>query len=292
MPSLPNLVWIRSFEAASRLGSFTAAGTELGLTQAAVSTHVSALETQLGHQLLERTTRKVDLTASGKAYLPAVRKALQELATSTEGLFGSRSTGTVTIRAPISEAALIMAPALADFRRQHPGLDIRLLSAIWADTVLETGIDIEIRLGTGNWPDSPAEPLGPEVIVPVCHPEMAASLNAPEDLLAQPRIHVLGFDDHWPRYLEACGLPRPERHASITVDTSLAAVELAAAHGGIALLLGKVAARPVANGRLSVPLDIRVPSARTHHLLSRTPAVSPKTATQTVEAWIRELFAG
>ena len=70
MSALPNLVWLRSFEAVSRLGGFTAAGAELGLTQAAVSTHISALESQLGHQLFERTTRKLELTESGNPKHP------------------------------------------------------------------------------------------------------------------------------------------------------------------------------------------------------------------------------
>ncbi|PVB59939.1 LysR substrate-binding domain-containing protein [Labrenzia sp. 011] len=291
MRSLPNLLWLRSFEAASRLGSFTAAGGELGLTQAAVSTHISALETQLGHQLLERTTRKVGLTAAGSAYLPSVRKALQDLALSTEGLFGKRTAGTVTIRAPISEAALIIAPALAAFQQEHPELRIRLLSAIWADTILESGIDIEIRLGTGSWPGTHAEPLGTEVIVPVCAPDLAATIRHPRQLLDHPRIHVLGFDDHWPRFLETIGQPPETRQPGVTVDTSLAAVELAAARGGTTLLLGKIASRLTENGRLAIPYDLEIPSLQTHFLLTRDNAAAPKAATGMVEAWLRELFA-
>ncbi|MHA7777839.1 LysR substrate-binding domain-containing protein [Roseibium sp. M-1] len=291
MNPLPNLLWLRSFEAASRLGSFTAAGAELGLTQAAVSTHISSLESQLGHQLLERTTRKVDLTASGRAYLPSVRKALQELAASTENLFGNRTRGTVTIRAPISETVLIISPALAGLRKDHPELDIRLLSAIWADTALDTGTDIEIRLGTGSWPGAQAEPLGTETIVPVCSPDLATRLKLPTDLLDHPRIHILGFDDHWPRTFEALSLPQPEKRSGVTVDTSLAAVELAVANGGVALLLGKVAARLQASGRLCVPFDVSIPSVRTHYLLQRDSASPRKPAAQRVEAWLRELFA-
>lgn len=291
MASLPNLLWLRSFEAVSRLGGFTAAGAELGLTQAAVSTHISSLETQLGHQLFERTTRKLELTASGQAYLPAVRKALQELAVSTDSLFGNRSAGSVTIRAPISEAVLIIAPALTEFQKVNPTLDIRLLSAIWADTALDTGTDIEIRLGTGNWSGVHAEPLGPETIVPVCHPDLAGKLKQPADLMDLPRIHILGFDDHWPSYFDALGLPQPSTRTSVTVDTSLAAVELAAAGGGVALLLGKVAARLAATGRLTPPLFPGLPSMRTHYLLNRDNASPRKPAVQRVETWLRDLFA-
>ncbi|MEL7524348.1 MAG: LysR substrate-binding domain-containing protein [Pseudomonadota bacterium] len=292
MKTLPNLLWLRSFEAASRLRSFTAAGNELGLTQAAVSTHISALETQLGHQLLERTTRKIALTASGRAYLPAVRKALQELAVSTEGLFGNRTAGSVTIRAPISEGVLLIAPALPAFREKHPDIEIRLLSAIWADTVLETGIDIEIRLGDGNWPGVRSESLGPEFIVPVCHPALANDLTSPSDLTEVERIHTLGFDDHWTRYFDAIGLVTLPETAKITVDTSLAAVELAAARSGVALLLERVAMNLVAAGRLAIPFPEKIPSVQTHYLLHRATDTSQKPAARTVEAWLRGLFAG
>jgi len=290
MQSLPNLLWLRSFEAASRLRSFTAAGNELGLTQAAVSTHVSALETQLGHQLLERTTRKIELTESGRAYLPAVRKALQELAVSTEGLFGNRAAGSVTIRAPISEGVLLIAPALPAFRETYPDIEIRLLSAIWADTVLETGIDIEIRLGDGNWPGVRAEPLGTEFIVPVCHPDLTPNLQNPSDLYDLERIHTLGFDDHWSRYFGAIGLEAPQETSGITVDTSLAAVELAAAQSGVALLLERVAMNLVAVGRLAIPFEEKIPSVQTHYLLHRATDTSQKPAARTVEAWLRGLF--
>ncbi|WP_299480692.1 LysR substrate-binding domain-containing protein [uncultured Roseibium sp.] len=292
MQTLPNLIWIRSFEAASRLGSFTAAGQELGLTQAAVSNHISSLESQLGHQLMERTTRKVDLTASGKAYLPAVRKALQDLAGSTEGLFGNRTPGSVTIRAPISESVLIIAPALPGLQLDHPGLDIRLLSAIWADTVLETGIDLEIRLGTGYWPNMRSEALGTEFVVPVCHPEFTKKLKKPSDLIEKKRIHTLGFDDHWERYFEELGLDPPSRSAGVTVDTSLAAVELAAAQGGVALVLERIALRLAATGRLVIPFETKIPSSQSHYLLHRENAGPQKPVARVVEAWLRQLFAG
>lgn len=290
MNTLPNLVWLRSFEAASRFGSFTAAGNELGLTQAAVSNHISALENQLGHQLFERTTRKVDLTASGRAYLPAVRKALQDLAVSTEGLFGNRTSGSVTIRAPISESVLIIAPALAEFQKDHPGLNVRLLSAIWADTVLETGIDIEIRLGTGNWPGVHAEPLGTEHVVPVCHPGLARKLKQPSDLIGTARIHTLGFDDHWARYFEALEIDAVPEAAAITVDTSLAAVEWATAEGGVALLLERVALRLTSSGRLTIPFKARIPSFQAHYLLHRESMGPQQPAARTVETWLRGLF--
>ena len=81
-------------------------------------------------------------------------------------------------------------------------------------------------------------------------------------------------------------------HYSITVDTSLAAVELAASGGGIALLLGKVAKQLQVSERLAIPFDIGVPSVQTHHLIRRESKQVSKPAVQTVENWLRDIFKG
>lgn len=290
MTTLPNLLWLRSFEATGRLGSFTAAGAELGLTQAAVSSHISALESRLGHALLQRTTRKVGLTESGRAYLPSVAKALQDLTQSTEALFGGQAAGTVTIRAPISAAALVIAPALTAFRAVHPGIAVRLLSAIWADTALESRIDIEVRLGNGDWPGCRAEQLGEDFVVPVCAPGLAARLKSRADLLDAPRARILGFDDHWSRYFQTIEMSPENTIPSVTVDTTLAAVEWVASGGGVALILERAASRLAAAGRLAIPFETRIPLEQAHYLIERDNAPAKSAAVRLTESWLREVF--
>ena len=85
-----NLNWLRSFEAAARLLSFTAASREIGLTQTAVSQHIKALEALLDAKLFLRRPKSLQLTDAGKAYLVTVREALDMLEMSATGLFGPR----------------------------------------------------------------------------------------------------------------------------------------------------------------------------------------------------------
>jgi LysR family transcriptional regulator, glycine cleavage system transcriptional activator len=99
---LPNLAWLRSFEAAARTCSFAAAATELRLSSGAISYQIRALEAHLGFSLFERLPRGVKLTAMGVAYLPPVRKAFEELADSTIGLFGGSERVQITVNAPVS----------------------------------------------------------------------------------------------------------------------------------------------------------------------------------------------
>ena len=290
MSSLPNLIWLRSFETAARLGSFTAAADDLGLTQAAVSTHIRNLESQLGHALFLRSTRKLALTEIGKAYLPSVRKAIDELSLSTAGLFGARQSGTVTLRAPISTTVLVVAPQLPAFLEEHPTIKVRLLSAIWAETVLETEVHIDIRLGIGKWPDGHADLLARDTIIPVCAPLLAEAIDTPAALLATPLIHILGFEDHWDRYFEECGLERPKGQRRVTVDTTLAAVELAAAGAGVALILERAAIRLEEAGRLKIPLDIRIPLGQDHYLVERDHSARTRPEVETVKDWLRTIL--
>src|SRR5476649_2708704 len=119
---LPNLAWLRSFEAAARTSSFAAAATELSLTSGAISYQIRALEAHLGFSLFERLPRGVKLTPMGVAYLPPVRKAFEELADSTVGLFGGSERVQITVHAPVSLAALWLAPKLPAFNAANPNI--------------------------------------------------------------------------------------------------------------------------------------------------------------------------
>lgn len=95
---LPPLPGVQAFEAAARLGSFAAAASELHLSPAAVSQRIRSLETHLGVPLFERLARSVELTELGRAYLPAVRESLDDLAAATVGLFAPARREQLTVR--------------------------------------------------------------------------------------------------------------------------------------------------------------------------------------------------
>jgi LysR family glycine cleavage system transcriptional activator len=81
---LPPLNGLRAFEAAARHMSFRGAADELCVTPGAVSQLVKALETALGVQLFRRSARAISLTPRGRTYLPAIRRAFEEIAKATE----------------------------------------------------------------------------------------------------------------------------------------------------------------------------------------------------------------
>ena len=99
---------IATFVRVAELGSFTAAARETGAPKSSVSRAVSALEADLGVRLLQRTTRKLQLTEAGRAYLERARTGLAALeeANAEAGEMGDEPRGTVRMTAPIGSEIL------------------------------------------------------------------------------------------------------------------------------------------------------------------------------------------
>jgi LysR family transcriptional regulator, glycine cleavage system transcriptional activator len=236
MSALPPLLWVQAFEAAARTLSFTAAGHELGVTQAAISQRIRLLEDRLGQRLFVRHPRSLSLTPAGQAWLPSIHEAFVRLQDGTQEVFGDGGERPVTLRTTPVIQQNWLAPRLVAFHRAHPEVALRVVSAIWPDDFGPEGADLEIRYGKGGWPGVEAVALGPESLLPACLPEVAAGLAEPADLAGHTLVHVLGFAVGWATWLEAAGLAGLERECpALTCDNQVMGLALAARGGGVAL---------------------------------------------------------
>src|SRR5271154_5004448 len=116
---------IRIFEAAARLKSFTRAAEELGVTQAAVSWQVKALEQRLGQALFRRLPREVALTAAGERLALAASEAMRLLRTALTDL-ADQADGVLAITTGQSIAIQWLAPRIGAFQLAHPRIAVRL----------------------------------------------------------------------------------------------------------------------------------------------------------------------
>jgi len=129
--------------------SFTQAAEQLDLPKPTVTNAVQAIEQQLGVRLLQRTTRKVSLTVEGALYLERCGALLNELE-DLNGLFlseGRRPGGTVRIDLPERLAHLVVIPALPEFFRQYPEIQVKLTSSDRMADLVGEGIDVAVRGG-------------------------------------------------------------------------------------------------------------------------------------------------
>lgn len=291
MQGLPNLIWLRSFEAAARHLSFTEAAAQLGLTQTAVSLHVRSLEAELGAALFTRAARRLTLTQTGEAYAYSVRQALGDMAFSTASLFGVGAEQMLTVRVPISTAGLWLAHRLPEFSQAHPGITVRLVSQVWGGGVPDAEqADVELRFGGGNWAGVQARRLSTERLVPIFAAGSADNLLNLKALRAGPIVQILGFEDMLLRYLEAHDLAPSDNVARYAVDTTIAAVDIVAAGGGFAVVLERFALTAIATGKPISIVGKPVPTELAHHLLTSAALKSDNPSKQVFETWLETTF--
>jgi DNA-binding transcriptional LysR family regulator len=154
---------IAEFVAVARLGSFTAAAAELGVTKSAVARAVSRLEERLGAKLLHRTTRRLTLTSDGEAWLEHCAAAMAELDQGEDVISVAQRapSGRVRIDLPSAFGRLFIMPLLLGLVQRYPAL---MLNVSFTDRVVDLigeKIDLTVRIGAlDNTPDLVARPLG------------------------------------------------------------------------------------------------------------------------------------
>ncbi|MDH5822661.1 LysR family transcriptional regulator [Luteimonas sp. RD2P54] len=145
-PDLPGLL---AFVRVAELGSFVRAADALGLSKAAVSKQVSALERRLGARLLHRTTRRLSLTEAGQLYLQHAQSAFAEARAAEDAVAGSQREpqGRLRVTVPMTFGLLHVAPHAAAFLARHPAVSLDLQFDDRQLDPVQAGFDLAIRVG-------------------------------------------------------------------------------------------------------------------------------------------------
>jgi len=152
---------LRTFVKVAEVGSFAAAADALGLSPQLVGKHVQSLEQHLGVRLLNRTTRRVSVTADGAAYYPRIARLLAELEEVEGGLgdAASQPRGRLRVDVPGPYARLRLVPALPDFQARYPEIQLDIGVSDREVDVIADNVDCVIRGGTPADPALVARPL-------------------------------------------------------------------------------------------------------------------------------------
>lgn len=138
------------FAQIARSGSLAQAGRALGVTGAAVSKRLAALERRLGLRLIQRTTRTLRLTPEGERYLREgghLLAGLEELEQDLRGV-AAQPAGMLRINASPGFGRAVVAGIASEFARQHPGMEIQLQLSDRPANLVDDGFDVGIRIGT------------------------------------------------------------------------------------------------------------------------------------------------
>jgi LysR family transcriptional regulator, glycine cleavage system transcriptional activator len=266
---LPPLPAIRAFEAAARHGNFTAAGVELGLTQAAVSYQIKQLEDRVGVPLFQRRARGVVLTEEGAALAHRAGEALDMLR-SAFAEARRAGQGTLVLSALPTFAMTILAPRLGRFQITHPDVALRVDVDNRIVDLVAGQATVAIRSGPGEWPGIVAHRLfRPHYTVFVSPPfvERHGLPQTPEAMLDLPRIDP--GDEAWGRWFEAGGITPPALPPGrqVTLQSQVLMLPVARSGEGAALLSPVFFRDHIDNGDLIQPFDISVPDRHALYLV-------------------------
>ena len=140
---------LSAFLAVAEAGGFTGAAARLGVSPAAVSQAVKALEARLGTLLFVRTTRRVGLTEAGAAFLARVGPATAEIAAAVEaaGAMAAEPAGLLRLTVPRMAVPLVVEPVVAALRRSHPRIAVEIAVDDATVDLTARGYDAGIRIG-------------------------------------------------------------------------------------------------------------------------------------------------
>ncbi len=130
-------------------GSLSAAADRLDIAKSAVSRRLADLESRLGVQLLNRTTRRINLTDSGRQYYQRCQRILADLDETEQQISSEhdRLRGTIRIAAPLSFGLLHLSPVLNYFIKSHPEVNLDLDLNDRTVNLMDEGVDLGVRIG-------------------------------------------------------------------------------------------------------------------------------------------------
>lgn len=237
---LPSMTALVVFEAAARQASFTRAAAELGITQAAVSRQVQALESSLGFPLFRRMHRAIELTEPGRALAASMSEALGIVAQTVRTITSGRS-DELTISATVAFSHFWLLPKVSSFRRTDPDIKLKIVTQDPSVDLLRDEIDVAIRYGDGNWPDGRAILLFGDDVFPVCSPDYLAQRGAPDCVADLARHNLIASDAHeptwvdWDHWLGAFGHGGERKNITLSCNFYTDALYAAMRGEGIAL---------------------------------------------------------
>jgi DNA-binding transcriptional LysR family regulator len=173
---------IRVFAQVVESGSFAKAADRLGLSTSATSRHVAELEGHLETRLLNRTTRRVSLTESGRAFYERAVQLLADLkeAEQEAGRAAVVPRGTIRLTTSVNFGVRHLAPAIAEFLAQHAEVRFDVSLSDRVVDLVEEGFDLGVRVGTAGPGNLVARKLGDTRLVPCASPQYLSAHPAPK----------------------------------------------------------------------------------------------------------------
>jgi len=258
LTNLPPLSAIRAFEAASRHLSFTRAGEELGMTQAAVSYQIKLLEERLGFSLFTRKARQIELTDHGAQLAAKVVDAFSTLRDAFEDV-AEKNAGQLVVSSNTTFAVNWLANRLVHFQMQNPDVAVRILPyGPYAEPEFDRA-DVAISACESPPKNWIAYEIVKAEFSPMLNPSLAETIGGvktPEDLLRLPLVDPM--DPWWEMWFAAAGMPDVDlsRYPNSRMGSQALEANRAIAGQGVAILTPYFCKTALETGQLIQPFEL------------------------------------
>ncbi|MEH7828284.1 LysR family transcriptional regulator [Gemmobacter denitrificans] len=277
----PPLSQLRAFAAFAEARSLEQAGARIGVTHAAISQQIRALEAHLGLDLVERGGRRLTLTPEGERLAEALVAGFGQIGQAIAVLTGADEAQPLRITTTPTFAAGWLMPRLFDFRARHPGIDLAIDPAS-ENREIGREADLGLRYGSGTWPGLQARLVLRSSIVVVAAPALVSGPGPVglEQLAGLPWLQELGTTEAT-AFLEKYGLIRRAGATMMSMPGNLI-LDAARDGQGVAVLARAFVERDIAAGRLLVLFE---DDEREGYFLITRPG-HPRPAVKAFSAWV------
>jgi DNA-binding transcriptional LysR family regulator len=242
-------------------GSLSAAARQLDVPLATVSRRIAEIEAHLKTRMLNRSSRHLSLTEAGRLYVEACKRILEQVEEAERAAMGVHKDpkGRLTVTAPIVFGGVQLIPIVSDFLAEYPDIDLKLLLADRVLDLLESDVDVALRIGELGDSSLIASRVGAVRRVTCASPSYLAAHGRPqkpEDLGDHVCVTFdnLASPESW-RFSSPKGDVLVPIRSRLTVTTAQAAIAGAVAGLGLTRLLSYQIAEERRAGRLELVLE-------------------------------------
>ncbi len=233
---------LRVFESAARHLSFTAAASELGSSQPAISQQIKRLEQQLATRLFDRVYRGIVLTEAGELLLRYVQDGLESLDAGLLAVVARLQHEVLQVATDFAFAAYWLMPRLPRFHQRYPEVDVSLITSERDFSSIPSEVDVAIVFGGGRFKHAEAQLLFREEVFPVCSPQLLKGRALPLAptalaelplLQLRPEVPARWFD--WKGLFRALDIAKAPGSGALRFDNYTLLIQAAIAGQGVAI---------------------------------------------------------
>ncbi len=279
---------IEAFVVASRTGSFKDAAAQLGLSPAAFSRRIQTLENHIGLKLFDRAQPTPELTAAGERYLARLKPGYDAMRAATEWMAPDEGKRPLRVAVSQSFAVSWLVPRLPRFYDQVKGVEVVLQTASNHSDLVGGAADVRILYGMGDWEHLVAQKLFGLHAFVVCAPVLARSWPEPrriEDLANRRVLDLINPPQQWEAWFARAGYDQPLVGERVSFDAAQVMYEAAARGLGVALGVPPLVDAFVADGRLEIVLDLKLPMTGAYYVAA-LPALRRQKAVRAFWNWL------